>query len=409
MKTQEKRPADPLARMRELGGKLPPLQSEPAQRFLVQKSEQLRQAKEHPSFKLGSHDLNVTGTLGDEGATFAAHYASLLHEHDLITHPDPVSLPLERLVGDGSDTQRNIQGRLVRLELPKRPLDLRERQAVDSLIASTERPSAPVFVVEGDGANLELLRRDNPGFDRRFQRLEGPAGNVLPMSAFIQANPGLANRFRTALGASAYLEPGAAGPASPPDWPLVRRESVAKRVTELLAAKHPVIEFVGEGGTGKTAVALWAAKHTGRPYQQLSGGDLPTLGHLKAGTVVVVDEAYQSHGRGPLSDQAVSELLGRVPPDTTVILMGYQPSTTAPAVVFPDYSYNELAQILDRMAQDQGLTLTPQSRTAAMTKIWSSRDRDHFGNAREVSRILTDGAVAARNKGRSQLLPEDFA
>ena len=217
--------------------------------------------------------------------------------------------------------------------------------------------------------------------------------------------------------------------------------------------------FVGSPGTGKTIVA------------RLMGEILHNIGVLKKGHCVEVDRSkligkYVGHTESQ-TEQFCKQALGGVlfvdeaytlvdgsssdfgtkaldiimkfmedhRRELCVIFAGYQDklqrvidvnpgisSRISDVIVFPDYSADELIDILKLMAEDDGFDLSKDFviRARDIFKEWVDNKPANFGNAREVRKFLRKAEQARANRlatagidgenrdsNRAILLPED--
>lgn len=196
--------------------------------------------------------------------------------------------------------------------------------------------------------------------------------------------------------------------------------------------------FVGPPGTGKTTVA----RLLGRIFRALGllehgevkevaredlvGGYLGETA-MKAdrvvdqalGGILFVDEAYTLAPENPMDsfgDEAIATLVKRMEDDRgrfVLIVAGYEEemrrflhsnpglSSRFPETIrFPDYSPEELGQILRLFVQDAGYRLAPDAERRAGEVIrerWEHRGED-FGNARMVRNLFEDMIAAHANR-----------
>lgn len=189
--------------------------------------------------------------------------------------------------------------------------------------------------------------------------------------------------------------------------------------------------LTGNPGTGKTEVARLIGRIL-REEGVLSVGDLyecgrkdlvsPIVGQTprtvaalfeKAhGSVLFIDEAYAltDGGKGGPGNEAVTAIVDAMEKyrdEVVVILAGYTreienllgtnpglASRVRTRIDFPDYSAEELYEILALMAGDRGLTLGVGVREAFLGRIGRAMREDNFGNARAARNMLEAGMLA---------------
>lgn len=192
---------------------------------------------------------------------------------------------------------------------------------------------------------------------------------------------------------------------------------------------HSNLIFCGNPGTGKTTVARLYARalaETGGKNGVLviaSRHDLigKYVGHTAAkiaskfeearGGVLFIDEAGFLINResGGFVGEGIKEIVRYMEtmPDVTVVFAMYARevedflaldeglrSRISRVVRFEDYTDDELISIARRMCQDRGYTLDDAARSLILNYIRVLKDRDDFGNARDIRRLV-DNAVKA--------------
>ncbi len=209
---------------------------------------------------------------------------------------------------------------------------------------------------------------------------------------------------------------------------LAKRMQFQKETSLAVEADTLHFIFLGNPGTGKTTVAemfgkmLAALGYLRRGHLvSVSAGDLiagyvrQTAGKTRKVVdgamdgVLFIDEAYDLHSRaeGDFGQQAIAELLRLMEAyrnRIVVILAGYPGEMQAfldsnsglasrfrQPVVFPDYHTDELMAIFELMAEQKGLSLSPEVRGPIKKYLENlrMRDRHKFGNAR-AARLLLD-------------------
>lgn len=189
--------------------------------------------------------------------------------------------------------------------------------------------------------------------------------------------------------------------------------------------------FKGNPGTGKTEVARLVGRilreegvlSVGDFYEcsrrdlvtSAVGGSAPKVEDLfsKArGSVVFIDEAYSliDAAKGGPGDEAINALIDQMEKlrdEVVVIFAGYTNeiddllsinpgfrSRVKSQVEFPDYSADELVEILHHMAEGQGYALAEGVDAKARRAIESAMRDGGFGNARFVRNLFEDALVS---------------
>lgn len=229
--------------------------------------------------------------------------------------------------------------------------------------------------------------------------------------------------------------------------------------------------FKGNPGTGKTEVARLIGRilreegvlSVGNFYEcgrqdlvtPLAGGTCAKVEALfeeARGSVIFIDEAYSliDGAKGGVGDEAINALIDQMEKlrdEVVVIFAGYTKeiddllsmnpgfqSRVKTQIEFPDYSADELVEILHHMADKQGYTLAEGVDEKVRDAVAKASRSSEFGNARFVRNLLEDAVVnqsvrlvsamcadaadgATASKGTfseeeiaalSTLLPEDF-
>jgi AAA+ superfamily predicted ATPase len=202
-------------------------------------------------------------------------------------------------------------------------------------------------------------------------------------------------------------------------------QQMLKSAGQLVMKPTMHMVFTGNPGTAKTTVARLLAsimKESGL----LSVGNLYEVGRADLvgkyvgwtaklvrqklsearGSVLFIDEAYSllDDREGCFGDEAISTLVQEMEnrrDDTIVILAGYTGkmegllernpglrSRIAFHLVFPDYSPEELLEIMKLMSTQIGLTLSPDAEEAAAKILSTAFKTRDFGNGRFVRNML---------------------
>lgn len=208
--------------------------------------------------------------------------------------------------------------------------------------------------------------------------------------------------------------------------------------------------FTGSPGTGKTEVARLIGRilreegvlSVGDVYEcgkqdlvgQAVGQTAPKVAALfrrAKGSVIFIDEAYSlCQCSGGYDDEAVIAIIDQMEKlreDIVVILAGYPDeidllldknpgfrSRINAQIEFPDYSADDLRDILSSMVEDAGMSLGDAAGARARALIDEGSSEKGFGNARFVRNLLEDAFVAqgarlARKCAEEQTRPEDLS
>ncbi|CAN5699860.1 hypothetical protein BH18ACT17_BH18ACT17_11850 [soil metagenome] len=195
--------------------------------------------------------------------------------------------------------------------------------------------------------------------------------------------------------------------------------------------------FAGPPGTGKTTVARLFAQVL-KAIGAIESGHLVEVSRSELvgeyvgqtaprvdavvdsaiGGVLFIDEAYSltAAGSNDYGAEAVATLIKRMEDDRerlVVVLAGYLEETDAflrsnpglesriaTRITFSDYGPDELMEILELQARENGYAFTEEGATRAadgLTRAWSDRDKS-FGNGRFVRNLLEDMMSAHANR-----------
>ena len=224
-----------------------------------------------------------------------------------------------------------------------------------------------------------------------------------------------------------------------------RVKVIANRIKHPAGGKKAKVEpghymFVGNPGTGKTEVARLMAEIL-HSINALSKGTIVEVDRSKLvadhiggtekktrayceealGGVLFVDEAYTLYNGDSEADfgkealQVIMKYMEDNRSDLTVIFAGYKNKmiemmkanqgiksriSDSNIVEFPDYTAEELTEILKLMGEDRGYELTDGfvSASKELFEQWEQNKTEEFGNAREVRNFLNraDGRRALR-------------
>ncbi|NLL37544.1 MAG: AAA family ATPase [Fretibacterium sp.] len=220
-------------------------------------------------------------------------------------------------------------------------------------------------------------------------------------------------------------------------------------------AMHMV--FAGSPGTAKTTVARLMARIM-RDNALLSQGRLVEVGRADLvgkyvgwtaqivkqkfkeakGSVLFIDEAYSlvENHEGLYGDEAINTIVQEMEnarEDTVVVFAGYADrmrefvqrnpglrSRIAFHVDFPDYSVDELLEILDLILKNKGRTIDASGRERARALLKAAVGTPDFGNGRfvrnlverammrQASRLMRSDTDAMTDDDLKALMPEDF-
>ena len=239
------------------------------------------------------------------------------------------------------------------------------------------------------------------------------------------------------------------------DYAKAQKLFVEKGFISTRPSMHMV--FSGNPGTAKTTVARLYAQIM-KENGFLSKGDLIEVGRndlvaryvgwtaktVKAkfaeakGSVLFIDEAYAllDDRTGSFGDEAINTIVQEMEnarEDTIVIFAGYPKemgyflsrnpglnSRIAYHINFPDYTEDELFEIVRLMLQEQNLKLDPVAIPRVKNIIASGRRQENFGNGRYVrnilekakmkqaSRLLATNPAVITNENINLLICDDF-
>lgn len=191
------------------------------------------------------------------------------------------------------------------------------------------------------------------------------------------------------------------------------------------------LAFKGNPGTGKTEVARLIGRilkeegvlSVGDFYEcgrqdlvaDFVGGTAPKVESLfrrAKGSVIFIDEAYalndgQHDGYGEEAITAIIDQMEKLREDVVVIFAGYTreidelfkanpgfASRVRTHVEFPDYTADELVDVLHLMTRKQGLTLGAGAAERACEILARAIKQPNFGNARFARNLLEEALVA---------------
>lgn len=183
--------------------------------------------------------------------------------------------------------------------------------------------------------------------------------------------------------------------------------------------------FLGNPGTGKTEVA-WLVAQIMHEEGVLSVGELfecsradlvrppittaavNILFNEARGSVIFIDEAYSlTYPGGDEAITAIVDNMEKLRDEVVVIFAGYTKeiadlislnpgldSRVKTKVTFPNYSSDELWEILLLMARKNGFYLEDDVKPVFMDEIAKAAQRKGFGNARTVRTMLEESTIA---------------
>ena len=221
-----------------------------------------------------------------------------------------------------------------------------------------------------------------------------------------------------------------------------------QRVCEERGIKHKPLSlhmmFTGNPGTAKTTVARLTAKIL-KESGFLSEGKLVEVGRSDLvgkyigwtakqvkekfkeaeGSVLFIDEAYSlvDDRAGSYGDEAINTIVQEMEnhrENMVVIFAGYKKpmehflecneglsSRIAFRINFPDYSEDELMQILRRIVHENGREVSIEACQAARTIIRNGMSQPHFGNGRYVRRLVEHAMLSQASRLMSKNEDED--
>lgn len=198
--------------------------------------------------------------------------------------------------------------------------------------------------------------------------------------------------------------------------------------------------FLGNPGTGKTEVARLVGRilheegvlsvgdlfECGKqdlvdPRPGVSAAKIANLFQEARGSVIFIDEAYTlvEHALGASTEtiDALIDQMEKMRDEVVVILAGYTrqmeellaqnpgfASRVPTHITFPDYTEDELVEILEYMARKQGLELEDGVADKVRRAIRAARSNEDFGNARFVRNLLDEARLA-----QSERIAQTFA
>ena len=242
------------------------------------------------------------------------------------------------------------------------------------------------------------------------------------------------------------------------EFMLVNKRKVSRGMYASTHRMH--MAFVGNPGTGKTTVARLFGQMLNKLGLLSSEVFIETdrsglvgeyVGHTEKktkdvirranGGMLFVDEAYSlndrySENRKGFGEEAVDVLVKAMEDrrdSLAVVFAGYTNrmndflainpglKSRIPSVIhFPDYTNDELLEIVGRIALQRGLTIDPSAEQRLREVFASRRTAEGFGNAREAENLLDDaqrslterlaplGNLATSDESR-RILPEDIS
>ena len=286
------------------------------------------------------------------------------------------------------------------------------------------------------GAVSNMLERGKESWMRRLANEEPGSGSKSDGRLVLVENDLMKSRKKPAQDSEFLLELNA----------MIGLEDVKKSVRALMQlAEHniaaeesnePIIDiilhrmFLGNPGTGKTSVAKVYGKLL-KEMGLLSNGEVIVVGastltgnavgttatkvnellNRAEGKVLVIDEAYvlskSQYGLEAL-DVLVERVQGSPEEDFAVILCGYENEMKTmlregnpglarrfrfeDAFMFPDYSNEELVQIMMHKAKSMGLHVSEDvARSVVRKDLEKQRAKPNFGNGGAVSNMLERG------------------